>query len=120
MERDYNVPSDFRDFLYLSQVLQAEGMKIAMEAHRVRKPYCMGSLFWQINDCWPVASWSSIDYFGRWKAQQYFVRDAFAPLLISLVRNGNRVTANAVSDQRASPAPATAAIGSIHKAARSP
>ena len=99
MERDYNVPSDFRDFLYLSQVLQAEGMKIAMEAHRVRKPYCMGSLFWQINDCWPVASWSSIDYYGRWKAQQYFARDAFAPLLISLVRNGNRVTAHAASDQ---------------------
>lgn len=83
MERDYKVPKDFRQFLYVGQVLQAEGVRIAMEGHRARMPYCMGSLFWQINDCWPVASWSSIDYFGRWKALQYFARKSYARDLVT-------------------------------------
>jgi beta-mannosidase len=83
MNWDYHLPKNFTDMLYLVQVLQAEGMKIGMEAHRRAKPYCMGSLYWQINDCWPVASWSSIDYYGRWKALHYFAQKAFAPVLIS-------------------------------------
>ena len=98
MQRDYRVPADFRQFLYVGQVLQAEGIKVAMEAHRARMPYCMGSLFWQINDCWPVASWSSIDYFGRWKAQQYYARKAYAPVLVSPVFDGDTVTVTVVSD----------------------
>jgi len=98
MELDYVVPKDFRQFLYVGQVLQAEGIKVAMEGHRVRMPFCMGSLFWQINDCWPVASWSSIDYYGRWKAQHFFARKAFAPILISTVLDGDVVRASAVSD----------------------
>lgn len=98
MERDYVVPKDFRHLLYVGQVLQAEGIKVAMEAHRVRMPFCMGSLFWQINDCWPVASWSSIDYYGRWKAQQFFARHAFAPVLVSGVLDKDLVTISAVND----------------------
>ncbi len=89
MARDYKVPADFRQFLYVGQVLQAAGIKVAMEAHRARMPYCMGSLFWQINDCWPVASWSSIDYDGRWKALQYMARKSFArELVTSWVEDG--------------------------------
>ncbi len=99
MQRDYKVPADFRQFLYVGQVLQAEAIRIAMEAHRSRMGYCMGSLFWQINDCWPVASWSSIDYFGRWKAQQYFARKAFDTVLLSPVIAGDTVTVTAVSDR---------------------
>ena len=98
MQRDYRVPADFRQFLYVGQVLQAEGIKVAMEAHRARMPYCMGSLFWQINDCWPVASWSSIDYYGRWKAQQYFAVKAFDAVLVSPVIEGDKLTVTAVSD----------------------
>jgi beta-mannosidase len=92
MQRDYKVPADFRQFLYVGQVLQAEGIKVAMEAHRSRMPYCMGSLFWQINDCWPVASWSSIDYYGRWKAQQYFAVKAFDKVLVSPQIDGNQLS----------------------------
>ena len=98
MERDYKVPTDFRQFLYVGQVLQAEGVKIAMEGHRVRMPYCMGSLFWQINDCWPVASWSSIDYYGRWKAQQYYARKSFAPVLVTSWIDDGSVHVAAVND----------------------
>jgi beta-mannosidase len=99
MQRDYVVPKDFRQFLYVGQVLQAEGIKVAMEAHRARMPYCMGSLFWQINDCWPVASWSSIDYFGRWKAQQYYARKSFAPVLVSAWLDGDRIGVHVVNDR---------------------
>jgi len=99
MERDYTVPADFKSLLYVGQVLQAEGIKIAMEAHRTRMPFCMGSLFWQINDCWPVASWSSIDYYGRWKAQQYFARKAFAPILVSPQVEGGVLNVHAVNDR---------------------
>ncbi|MBW8881918.1 MAG: glycoside hydrolase family 2 protein, partial [Asticcacaulis sp.] len=99
MERDYRVPSDFRQFLYVGQVLQSEGIKVAMEAHRTRMPYCMGSLFWQINDCWPVASWSSIDYYGRWKAQQYFAVKAFDQVLVSPQIDDGRLSLYLVSDR---------------------
>ena len=99
MQRDYKVPKDFAHFLYVGQVLQAEGIKMAMEAHRARMSYCMGSLFWQINDCWPVASWSSIDYYGRWKAQQFYARKSFAPVLVSAWRDGDRISVHVVSDE---------------------
>ncbi len=69
--KDYAEPKDFASFLYVSQVLQAEGIKIGAEHFRRLRPETMGSIFWQLNDCWPVASWSSIDYYGRWKALQY-------------------------------------------------
>ena len=89
MLRDYAQPKDFESFLYVSQVLQAEGIRIGAEHLRRIMPHNMGSLYWQINDCWPVASWSSIDYFGRWKALQYYARRFYNDLLISpTVQNG--------------------------------
>jgi beta-mannosidase len=88
--RDYPEPKDFASFLYVSQVLQAEGIKIGAEHFRRSRPETMGSIFWQLNDCWPVASWSSIDYYGRWKALQYYARRFYAPILVSPhVENGS-------------------------------
>lgn len=84
MKRDYNVPADFVKYNYVSQLLQARGMQIAIEAHRRAKPYNMGTLYWQLNDCWPVVSWSSIDYLGNWKAFHYQAKRSFEPLLISV------------------------------------
>jgi beta-mannosidase len=81
--KDYSEPKDFASFLYVSQVLQAEGIKTAAEHFRRSRPETMGSIFWQLNDCWPVASWSSIDYYGRWKALQYYARKFYAPVLVS-------------------------------------
>jgi beta-mannosidase len=83
MLRDYGEPKDFASFLYASQVLQAEGIKIGAEYFRRSRPETMGSIFWQLNDCWPVASWSSIDYTGRWKALQYYAKRFYAPVLAS-------------------------------------
>ena len=81
--KDYSEPKDFASFLYVSQVLQAEGIKIGAEHFRRSRPETMGSIFWQLNDCWPVASWSSIDYYGRWKALQYYARRFYVPILVS-------------------------------------
>lgn len=77
MQRDYFVPKDFVKYNYVSQLLQARGMQIAIEAHRRSKPYNMGTLYWQLNDCWPVVSWSSIDYLGNWKALHYQIKRSF-------------------------------------------
>lgn len=98
MLRHYQKPKDFPMFLYVGQILQAEGTKVAMEAHRVNMPYCMGSLFWQLDDCWPVASWSSIDYYGEWKAAQYFAAKAYHNILISPLNTGDSLQVYGVSD----------------------
>jgi len=94
-------PASFKSFLYLSQVLQADAMKMAIEAHRRKMPYCMGSLYWQMNDCWPVASWSGIDYYGRWKALHYYAKRSFAPLLISAQEEHDQLHVYIVSDRLA-------------------
>ncbi len=83
MLRDFREPKDFASFIYIGQVLQADGIRQAMEGHRIAMPYNMGSLYWQINDCWPVASWSTTDYYGNWKAAQYFSKKAFAEVLVA-------------------------------------
>jgi len=98
MERDYPVPSSFGDFIYVSQLLQARGMRMAFEAHRRAMPRTMGTLYWQLNDTWPVVSWSGRDYFGGWKALHYAARDAFAPILLSPFLNGDTVEVWGVSD----------------------
>lgn len=98
MLRDYREPINFESFLYLSQVVQAKGMTIAFEAHRRNMPFCMGSLYWQFNDCWPVASWSGIDYYGQWKALHYAVRHAFDNLLISFDQDELTLKGYLVSD----------------------
>ena len=84
MERDFQINDKFEDYVYVSQLLQAEGMKTAMEAHRRAKPYNMGTLYWQFNDCWPVTSWSSVDYFGNWKAFHYQAKRSFENILLSV------------------------------------
>lgn len=97
---EYRKPKDFREFLYLNQVLQGDAIKTAIEAHRRDRPYCMGSLFWQHNDCWPVASWASRDYYGRWKAQHYFAGKAFRDLLVSPIVEEGKLNAYVVSDRQ--------------------
>lgn len=82
MKRDYHVPDNFEDFAYVSQLLQARGMKIAVEAHRQKKPMNMGTLYWQLNDVWPVTSWSSIDFYGNRKAAHYQFKRSFEPVVI--------------------------------------
>jgi len=88
----YPVPTEFGKILFVSQVMQAEAIKQAINAHRAKKPYCMGTLYWQLNDSWPVASWSGIDYYGRWKALHYFARKAYQPITVSFVPQGDSVS----------------------------
>lgn len=88
----YRLPTSFDHMLWLSQILQGMAIKYAVEHWRRNMPRSMGALFWQINDCWQVASWASIDYFGRWKALHYMARRFYAPLLISGVENIERGT----------------------------
>jgi beta-mannosidase len=106
MLRDYPQPKDFASFLYASQVLQAEGIKIGAEHLRRNRPRTMGSLYWQLNDCWPVASWSSLDYYGRWKALHYYARRFYAPILVSPHQENGNVAVYIVSD-KTSPTVAT-------------
>jgi beta-mannosidase len=89
MARDFPVPTSMEKYNYVSQLLQAHGMKTAIEAHRLAKPYCMGSLYWQLNDCWPVTSWSTLDYYGNWKAAHYQVKESFAPILLAVTENAD-------------------------------
>lgn len=98
MTRDYVVPKDFEDYAYVSQLLQARGMKIAIEAHRRSKPYCMGTLYWQLNDCWPVTSWSSLDYYGNWKAFHYQAKRSFENLLLSVAEENDKYSVFLVND----------------------
>ena len=80
----FRLPKDFASLVYLSLVLQAEGIRYGVEHWRRYPDRVAGILYWQLNDCWPVASWSSLDYFGRWKALHYTARRFFAPLLLSI------------------------------------
>jgi beta-mannosidase len=99
MLREYPEPRDFASFIYVSQVQQAEAIKVGAEHLRRNRPRTMGSLFWQLNDCWPVASWSSVDYFGRWKALQYYARRFYADLLISPYAHTGTIDVYIVSDK---------------------
>lgn len=95
----YRVPENFEQFLYMSQVLQAKAMDIAMRTHRRAMPYCMGSLLWQLNDCWPVASWSTTDYYHNWKAAHYAVREACKPVIVVPRKNGSQLELWVVNDR---------------------
>lgn len=99
MKMYYHVPDNFEKFLYVGQVLQAYGIQSAIEAHRRAMPYNMGSLVWQINDCWPVASWSSCDYYHRWKALQYEIKRSFEPIIISAYSKAENTYVTVVSDK---------------------
>ena len=98
-KQEYGQPKDFASTLYLSILLQGDAIKTAMEAHRRMMPYNMGSLVWQHNDCWPVASWASRDYYGRWKAQHYFTKKSFQDILVSPIEEEDAVNIYMVSDR---------------------
>ncbi|MHB1058991.1 MAG: beta-mannosidase [Rhodanobacter sp.] len=98
----YGEPKDFAAFVYLSQVMQAEGIELAADHLRSARPQSMGSLYWQLNDVWPGASWSGIDYFGRWKALQFHARRFYAPLRVAPIRRDGRTGVFVISD-RATP-----------------
>ena len=93
-------PKDFEEYVHLSQLSQAYGMEIAIEAHRTAKPYNMGTLYWQLNDAWPVTSWSSIDYYGNPKVFYERLKTLYAPVLLSLDRKdyGVFVTSDLLRD----------------------
>jgi beta-mannosidase len=99
MLREYREPKDFASFVYLSQVQQAEIIKIGAEHLRRQRPRTMGSIYWQLNDCWPVASWASIDYYGRWKALHYYARRFYDDVLISPFLHDDKVDVYVVSDK---------------------
>lgn len=98
VQRLYGTARNDAAFCWLSQLVQAEYLRTALEHFRSLRPHCMGALYWQLNDCWPVASWSSVDYFGRWKAMHYAVRRACAPVMVAMRREGAAVSARVVSD----------------------
>jgi len=92
VREQFGEPKDFAGFAYLSQVMQAEGIELAALHHRRSRPTTMGSLYWQLNDVWPGASWSSIDWFGRPKALQFHARRFFAPVTLAALRDAHGVT----------------------------
>ena len=99
VEREFGKPKNLASFAYLSQVMQAEGIQLAAEHLRVSRPRSMGSLYWQLDDTWPGITWSSIDYYGRWKALQFHARHFYAPLLIAALRNHGVTSVSLVSDR---------------------
>ena len=99
MLRWYPEPKDFPSFVYLSQVLQAEAIKVGAEHLRRQMPNTMGSLYWQLNDCWPVASWASIDYYGHWKALQYYAKRFYDDVIVSPFAHDGKLDVYVVSDK---------------------
>lgn len=93
LSENFLYPKDFESLLYVSQILQGQAIKFGVEHFRQNRGRCMGALYWQMNDNWPVVSWSSIDYFGRWKALHYMARRFFAPIAGSIRKEGNKLTA---------------------------
>lgn len=98
MSSTYSSPSNFRDYIYKSQLLQRDGMKTAIEAHRRNKTRCMGTLFWQINDCWPAISWSAKDYFGQPKAFFYAIKSLYNRHLISNTQSSEFIHISCITD----------------------
>ncbi|WIG57157.1 MAG: Beta-mannosidase [Rhodanobacteraceae bacterium] len=99
VEREFGKPKDLATLAYLSQVMQANGIQLAAEHLRASRPHSMGSLYWQLDDAWPGITWSSIDWYGRWKALQFHARRFYAPLLIAALRNHGVTNVSLVSDR---------------------
>jgi beta-mannosidase len=98
MFRNFRFPMDFGNFVYLSQVQHGLAMRMAVEYWRSLKPHCMGTLYWQLNDTWPVASWSGLDHGGSWKAMHYMARRFYAPVLVTARKCEDEFIVSAVSD----------------------
>lgn len=94
----YQMPKDLRATVYASQLNQALAIKYGVEHFRRCRGYTMGSIYWQLNDCWPVASWSSIDYFGRYKALHYFARSFYQPVALGLFNEGDKIHINVANE----------------------
>ncbi len=100
MSQTYLYPESLSELVYYSQLLQAEAIRYGVEHFRRNRGRCMGTVYWQLNDCWPVASWASIDYEGRWKALQYYAKRFFAPILISCEEKGYLDQRVSVNDEK--------------------
>jgi beta-mannosidase len=98
MEWEYQMPKKFEDYVYVSLIMQGHGIRQGLEAHRRNRPYCMGTLYWQLNDNWPVISWSGIDYYGNWKALHYQAKRVFAPLFVDVYQKENQLEVWLMSD----------------------
>jgi beta-mannosidase len=96
MFRYFRFPKDFSNFVYLSQIQQGLAIKTAVEYWRSLKPHCMGTIIWQLNDTWPVASWASLDYGGNWKAMHYQARRFFAPVALFAIPSADGKTIDMV------------------------
>jgi beta-mannosidase len=88
------------DYIYKTQILQAIGIGNATRSHRCMKPYTMGTMYWQLNDCWPVISWSSMDYYCRYKALHYIVKKAYSPVLCNIIESNDGVSVYVVNDSK--------------------
>lgn len=99
MQQTYRYPTDFKVLLYASQLLQADAIRYGVEHFRRHRGRCMGAIYWQLNDCWPVASWSSVDYCGRLKALHYFARRFFAPLMLSCEEEGLMTSGKGINSE---------------------
>ncbi|WP_037386250.1 beta-mannosidase [Sinorhizobium americanum] len=100
MFRYFRFPKDFPSFVYLSQIQQGLAIRTAVDYWRSLKPHCMGTLYWQLNDTWPVASWSSLDYGGHWKAMHYMARRFFQPVAVAAIPSvdGREIAFSVVND----------------------
>jgi beta-mannosidase len=98
MFRYFRFPVDFESFVYLSQVQQGLAIKTAVTQWRSLKPHCMGTLYWQLNDTWPVCSWSSLDHGGNWKLLHHMAKAFYAPVTVVAVPEGAAITLKAVND----------------------
>ncbi len=103
LSQTYLYPKDFESLIYTSQLLQADAIRYGVEHWRRHRGRCMGAIYWQLNDCWPVISWSSIDYDFRWKALHYAAKRFFAPLMISCKEEGELTGMTSVNEQLAKP-----------------
>jgi len=107
MCRYFRFPKGFEEMVFLSQIQQGLAIKTAIEFWRSTKPRCMGTLYWQINDIWPVVSWSSLDYGGQWKLLHYLAKRFYAPITVVAIPDGESIVLKGIND---SPAPADIAL----------
>ena len=98
MAQTFMFPKNFEMMCYASQLLQAEAMRYGVEHWRRNRGRCMGTLYWQFNDCWPVCSWAAVDYYGRWKALNYFARRFYNPILLSVCEDGDKASIHVTND----------------------
>lgn len=98
LAQTFRFPKDFEQLCYVSQLLQAEAIRYGVEHFRRNRDRCMGTLYWQLNDCWPGLSWASLDYFGRWKALHYAAKRFYEPVLVSIQEEDKRAQIHLTND----------------------